>query len=220
MNISAEILKRHKEELAIKESAVTESVNQNNIQISREQFDALPINKQVEYINHRLSSGESITSICKSMNIPDSTLRTRFNTNGFGVYKPAIQYVPYDKESYDKDSNEFVEASNNELANVNLNNQVLQNIIDKYTDMYNKLEDMYNWYETSVVNKDNVIDYVSPLKVDDFEGNIVPRSYKLYESVAKEFAEFCKANNKYKIQDILSQFIREGIDKYSYKEQD
>ena len=112
-------------------------------------------------------------------------------------------------------------SNKDDIADIDLmNNQVLQNIIDKYTAMYNKLEDMYNWYETAVIKADDVIDYVTLLKVDDFDGAIVPRSYKLYEPVAKEFAEFCKANNKYKIQDILSQFIREGIDKYSYKLED
>ena len=49
---------------------------------------------------------------------------------------------------------------------------------------------------------------------DDFEGNIVVRSYKLYESIQKEFADFCKANNKYKVQDILCQFIKDGLEKY------
>ena len=206
MNIAKEILANCTTELVTKGDNIT-----------RKQFDTLSIKEQVDYMNYHLSNGESITSICKRIGVPDSTIRSRFNSNGYGPYKPAIQYVPYEKAS-----DEFIGASsNNNLANVDLiNNQVLQNIVDKYTDMYNKLEDMYNWYENAVVNKDDIIDYVTPLKVDDFEGAIVPRSYKLYESIAKEFAEFCKANNKYKIQDILSQFIREGIDKYSYKSQD
>ena len=204
------------------ELRVIETTSLANIQdnISREDFDALSIKEQVEYMNYHLSNGESITAICKRIGVPDSTIRSRFSSNGYGPYKPVIQYVPYEKAS-----DEFIGASvnnnNNDIADIDLmNNQVLQNIIDKYTAMYNKLEDMYNWYETAVIKADDVIDYVTPLKVDDFDGAIVPRSYKLYEPVAKEFAEFCKANNKYKIQDILSQFIREGIDKYSYKLED
>ena len=53
------------------------------------------------------------------------------------------------------------------------------------------------------------------LSVEDFEGDIVVRSYKLYESIQKEFADFCKVNNKYKVQDILSQALKEFLDKYS-----
>ena len=53
------------------------------------------------------------------------------------------------------------------------------------------------------------------LSVEDFEGDIVVRSYKLYESIQKEFVDFCKVNNKYKVQDILSQALKEFLDKYS-----
>ena len=51
--------------------------------------------------------------------------------------------------------------------------------------------------------------------VEDFELDLVVRSYKLYEPIQSEFLEFCKKNNKYNVQDILSQFIKEGLDKYN-----
>ena len=77
--------------------------------------------------------------------------------------------------------------------------------------MNNRLNEMYNWYKLQSSNK--VVD-AEKFKVDDFEGEIVVRSYKLYEPIQKEFLDFCKKNNKYKVQDILCQFIKEGIEKY------
>ena len=52
------------------------------------------------------------------------------------------------------------------------------------------------------------------LVIDDFEGNVISRTFKIYEPIQKEFVEFCNANNKYKIQDIISQFIKEWLEKY------
>ena len=70
---------------------------------------------------------------------------------------------------------------------------------------------MYNWYKLQSSNK--VVD-AEKFKVDDFEGEIVVRSYKLYEPIQKEFLDFCKKNNKYKVQDIISQALKEFIEKY------
>ena len=51
------------------------------------------------------------------------------------------------------------------------------------------------------------------LNIDNFEGKVVTRSYKIYEDVQKEFAEFC-ASSKYRVQDILTQAIKEFLEKY------
>ena len=77
--------------------------------------------------------------------------------------------------------------------------------------MNNKLNEMYNWYKLQSSNK---VVQTEKFKVDDFEGEIVVRSYKLYEPIQRDFLEFCKRNNKFKVQDILSQFIKEGLEKY------
>ena len=77
--------------------------------------------------------------------------------------------------------------------------------------MNNKLNEMYNWYK---LQSSNEVVQTEKFKVEDFEGDIVVRSYKLYEPIQREFLEFCKKNNKYKVQDILSQFIKEGLEKY------
>lgn len=52
------------------------------------------------------------------------------------------------------------------------------------------------------------------LVIEDFEGKLVSRSFKLYESIQKEFTDFCKMNNKYKVQDILCQALKEYMEKY------
>lgn len=51
------------------------------------------------------------------------------------------------------------------------------------------------------------------LKIHDFEGEVVTRSYKIYEPIQKEFAEYC-SSSKYRVQDLISQALKEFLEKY------
>lgn len=73
------------------------------------------------------------------------------------------------------------------------------------------MEEVYGWYKLQSSN-----DVVEPNKfrIKEFKGEAVARSFKLYDPVQKEFAKFCKKNNKYKVQDILSTLLYEAMEKY------
>lgn len=45
-------------------------------------------------------------------------------------------------------------------------------------------------------------------------GEVINRSFRIYDTVLKDFITFCE-NSNYSQYDILSQFIIEGIEKYS-----
>ncbi|NJB05094.1 hypothetical protein GSQ22_04445, partial [Clostridioides difficile] len=85
------------------------------------------------------------------------------------------------------------------------------NILSKFNDMNNKLNEVYIWYESQSSNK---VVGADKLKINDFKGNTVTRSYKVYEDIQKEFAAFCEANKKYRVQDIISQALKDFMDKY------
>ena len=73
-----------------------------------------------------------------------------------------------------------------------------------------KLNEMYNWYKLQSSNK--VVQTGAKMDIPDYNEDIVVRSYKLYISTHKRFTEFCKANNKYKVQDILCYLLDKGMD--------
>lgn len=50
--------------------------------------------------------------------------------------------------------------------------------------------------------------------VCDLKGNVVNRSFRIYDDILKDFTEFC-SNSNYNQYDILSKFIKEGIEKYN-----
>lgn len=195
--------------------------------MNKTEFNSLEVLEQIEYINKSLLEGSTLTNVCKSIGIGRSTIRDRFKKVSYEYNKSINQYesiveiiedetiAPVGTNKHIKeDIKPITQESSNLAVGTELykNNEILINMINNYDDNLNKLNELYNWYKLQSSNK---VVQTEKFKVDDFEGDIVVRSYKLYEPIQREFLEFCKRNNKYKVQDILSQFIKEGLEKYN-----
>lgn len=191
--------------------------------MNKTEFNSLEVLEQIEYINKSLLEGNTLTNICKSIGIGRSTIRDRFKKVSYEYNKAINQYESIVEiieagtiapagvnEPIKEDIKPVIQQSSNLV--VGTDNEILTSLINNYDDMTNKLNEMYDWYKLQSSNK---VVQTEKFKVDDFEGDIVVRSYKLYEPIQREFLEFCKKNNKYKVQDILSQFIKEGLEKYN-----
>ena len=191
--------------------------------MNKTEFNNLEVLEQIEYINKSLLEGNTLTNICKSIGIGRSTIRDRFKKVSYEYNKAINQYESIVEiveagtiaqaeanEPIKEDIKPVIQQSSNLV--VGTDNEILTSLINNYDDMNNKLNEMYNWYKLQSSNK---VVQTEKFKVDDFEGDIVVRSYKLYEPIQREFLEFCKKNNKYKVQDILSQALKEFLDKYN-----
>ena len=190
--------------------------------MNKTEFNNLDVMDQIEYINKNLLEGNTLTNVCKNIGIGRSTIRDRFKKVSYEYNKNINQYESIVEiieaetvapaganEPIKENIKPVIQQSSNKV--VRTDNEILTSLINNYDDMNNKLNEMYNWYKLQSSNK---VVQTEKFKVDDFEGDIVVRSYKLYEPIQREFLEFCKKNNKYKVQDILSQFIKEGLEKY------
>ena len=195
--------------------------------MNRTDFDVLEVLEQIKYINKSLLEGNTLTNICKSIGIGRSTIRDRFKKVSYEYNKSINQYESIVEiieaetiapaganKPIKEDVKPFVQESSNLVVGTELykNNEILINMINNYDDNLSKLNELYDWYKLQSSNK---VVQTEKFKVDDFEGDIVVRSYKLYEPIQREFLEFCKKNNKYKVQDILSQALKEFLDKYN-----
>lgn len=195
--------------------------------MNKTEFNSLEVLEQIEYINKSLLEGNTLTDICKSIGISRSTIRDRFKKVSYKYNKTINQYESIveiieagaitssgSNDPIKEYINPTIQESSNLVVGTELykNNEILINMINNYDDNLSKLNELYDWYKLQSSNK---VVQTEKFKVDDFEGDIVVRSYKLYEPIQKDFLEFCKRNNKYKVQDILSQFIKEGLEKYN-----
>lgn len=175
-------------------------------------FNELDILEQVEFINSKLKEGYSLTKL-DNENIISSrkTIANRFKKIGYELNKSTNQYesiieVVEDDKTENKEP--VLKSSNKVVRGTSLNNKALEELILNYTDMNNKLNEVYDWYlkSSNEVVTDN-------LKIYDFEGKVVTRSFKIYESVQKEFMEYC-ASSKYRVQDLVSQALKEFMENH------
>lgn len=191
----------------------------------------LDIIEQIHFINEKLKEGYSLSRLDKE-NIISSrkTISNRFKKIGYELNKDTNQYESIisivegdkseDKEPILESSNKVVQgnesknkesiskSSNKVVRGDQANNKLLEEIILNYADMNDKLEEVYNWYLKS---SDKVVS--DDLKIHDFKGEVVTRSYKIYEPIQKEFAEYC-SSSKYRVQDLISQALKEFLEKY------
>ena len=165
--------------------------------MNKTEFNNLEVLEQIEYINKSLLEGNTLTNICKSIGIGRSTIRDRFKKVSYEYNKSINQYesiveiieaetiAPAGANKPIKDDIKPVIQQSSNLV-VGTDNEILTSLINNYDDMNNKLNEMYNWYKLQSSNK---VVQTEKFKVDDFEGDIVVRSYKLYEPIQREFLE-------------------------------
>ena len=196
--------------------------------MTKEDFNNLDIIEQSNYINEKLVEGNTLTNICKSIGLGRSTIRDRFEKAGYKYNSEIKQYQSYVEIVEHESSNDVVrtESENKQILETQssnfINNLVvgtdnqynyedLIKVIENYNDLNNKMDQVYSWYVSQ--NSNDVVE-ANKFAIKEFKGDTVARSFKLYDSVQKEFMKFCKKNNKYKVQDILSTLLFEAMEKY------
>ena len=193
--------------------------------MDKEQFNSLEIIEQINYINDKLSEGNTLSKLAKEIGIGRSTISDRFNKVGYKYNSEVKQYQCY-VEIVDQESVNEVVAPNNLSENnvvedsvnfahcevVGTDNESLVHMVNNYDDNLKKLNEMYAWY-IAQTNNDVVVE-PGKFVIKEFKGNTVSRNFKLYEPLQKKLMRFCKKNSKYKVQDIICTLLDEAIDKY------
>lgn len=116
-------------------------------------------------------------------------------------------------------------------SEINISYNTIRDRFSKNFYIYNKLSNQYECVERTFPLDEEMIEkalekivikvFNSPqdnfnnkLLISPREDNVVHRSFRIYDSVLKDFLSFCEKSN-YNQYEILSKFIEEGIKSYS-----
>ena len=174
-----------------------------------EQFKALGLEQQVEYINELLQEGNTVDNIRMALGVGKNYIGNNFS-----------------KGSYKKDrvTGLYIKAGTEATINTNTTNEKAQKLNNKAlsggnsSNNSNSLEARVNSLEKQIeaikamleTNKNNTTE----LNIKVFEGEKVARSYKVNIEVQKQFKAFCKAHSEYEVGDILANAMVEFMNKY------
>lgn len=190
--------------------------------MTKEQFNALEVLKQIDYINEQLKNNYSITSVCKELGVGRTTVRERFKKVGYVLDKEVNAYVLQDENNVCK--MDVIVKNNNSSTSVksisNDKEKGVTEVIEKSSDeIKNNLLDLANNYEllkeimdthrrnTSVVKQQIIID------IEEAESKLT--TLRVNSKVLDDFNNFCNNNKQFKKVDLLSQAIKNFINQYS-----
>ena len=175
-----------------------------------EQFKALGLEQQVEYINELLQEGNTVDNIRMALGVGKNYIGNNFSKGGYKKDRATGLYIKAGAET------NINTNTTNEKAQ-KLNNKALSG--GNSSNNSNSLEARVNSLEKqiegimAILNNTNTT-ATTELNIKTFEGEKVARSYKINIEVQKQFKAFCKAHSEYEVGDILANAMLEFMNKY------
>ena len=172
-----------------------------------EQFKALGLEQQVEYINELLQEGNTVDNIRMTLGVGKNYIGNNFSKGGYKKDRATGLYIKAGTEANINTNEKAQKLNNKALGGGNSSNNG------------NSLEDRVNSLEKqiegimAILNNTNTT-ATTELNIKTFEGEKVARSYKVNIEVQKQFKAFCKAHSEYEVGDILANAMLEFMNKY------
>ena len=190
------------------------------------EFMRLPIQDQIQYINNQLDQGLKMDQIRSNIGIAEKKLQRYIKKNNYKYDNKTRRYIcnmnmlqePVHSEIKPSEAVGEVTKVTEHKYNMNVLQEVLepdnQQKLINMLQMYDKLQDMYNWYEIQQL-KDHVVDVDPPeIKVNINNDEVLTRSFRIYKNVYDKWNNFCKENSNYKVLDLFAMALDEYIEKY------
>lgn len=175
-----------------------------------EQFKALELEQQVQYVNGLLEQGDTVDNIRSVLGVGKNYIGNNFSKGGYKKDRATGLYIKAGTEATinTNTTNEKVQEANNKaLSSCNGSNS--SNSLEKRVkDLEKQIEAIMTMLETNNTNT------ATELNIKTFEGEKVARSYKVNVEVQKQFKAFCKAHSEHDVGDILATAMLEFMNKF------
>ena len=198
--------------------------------MNAEQFKALEVNKQVEYINELLKKGDTVDNIRLTLGVGKNYIGNTFKSNGYVRDKVTKLYIFNTNTTNNTCNTSNTTNTINTNNTYNTSNTSNTNNTSDTCNTYNKsndikaleskvnsLENELNKLKKIVFNNYNTIDTNNTCNTNKIikynSNNLVSRNYKIDKDVLEQFIQFCKAS-KLKYNHNVSDLITNAILEY------
>ena len=174
-----------------------------------EQFKALGLEQQVEYINELLQEGNTVDNIRMALGVGKNYIGNNFSKGGYKKDRATGLYIKAGAETNinTNTTNKKAQKLNNKALGGGNSSNNSNSLEVRVNSLEKQIEGIMAMLET---NKNNTTE----LNIKVFEGEKVARSYKINIEVQKQFKAFCKAHSEYEVGDILANAMLEFMNKY------
>lgn len=181
--------------------------------MNSEQFKALELEQQVEYVNSQLEQGNTVDNIRTGLGVGKNYIASNFKKGGYTRDKATGLYIKAGTEATITTNTTTEKAQN-------ANNKALSgsNSSNNSNSLENRVKSLEKQIEAIITileaNNTNTTVTTNEIEIKKFEGEKVARSYKVNIEVQKQFKAFCKAHSEYEVGDILATAMLELMNKY------
>ena len=186
--------------------------------MNKEEFNALTIEEQVEYINVQLAL-VSLNRIANSIGVSESTIRDRFKTKGYkrqgksfiklGTTEPTKENIKPSTPKKNTVTTSNIKAQEQKQSNNSI--KVLENRIDS---LEKELESIKAILTTITTSTTTTVNTNATKTIKTYEGDGVSRSYRVNEEVQKKWKVFCKSHSEHRVSDLISNALEEYMNSF------
>ena len=184
--------------------------------MTKEEFLELDIDKKIEYLNEKLSEGQTVIRIREDLGIGEKSLQKIIRENGY-------KYFQKEKRYYKENTNVLQKNIVNENYNLDSKDPtiVLQNYKEDLLEIVQAKKEIFeviNAFKENLYCKDttSVIEVVASneIQIKDFNSEAKVTSFRVYGETLTKWKEFCSKHKKYNNQDLVSMALEEYMKKY------
>ena len=177
--------------------------------MNKDQFNALEILEQVEYINKGLES-KSVTKVCDSIGIDRGTVRKRFGRN-IATENIPISTIKKTTVATTNTSSDNVTKKDTKQTQENKQIKALESKIESLEKQIESINNILNTITTETTNNRTT---KNTIKIKKYKGVEGVRSYRVNAKVLEQWKVFCKAHSEHKVGDLLANAMVEYMKKF------
>ncbi len=186
--------------------------------MNKEEFNALEIKNQVEYINTQLAL-LSLNRIAMAIGISESTIRDRFKSNGYKRQGKSFIKLGTTEPTKENIKPKTTKKSTTTTSNTKAIEQIQSNksmkVLEKKVESLEKeLESIKAILNTITTNTIITVNTNSTKTIKKYEGDGVARSYRVNEEVQKQWKVFCKSHSEHRVSDLISNALEEYMNSF------
>lgn len=186
--------------------------------MNKEEFNALTIEEQVEYINAQLAL-LSLNRVATAIGISESTIRDRFKSKGYK--RQGKSFIKLESTEPTKENIKPKTAKKNTTITKNTkaqeqtqDNKQIKVLENRIGSLEKELESIKAILTTITTSTKTTVNTNTTKAIKKYEGDGVSRSYRVNEEVQKQWKVFCKSHSEHRVSDLISNALEEYINSF------
>lgn len=183
------------------------------------QFLNLDIDDKINYLNEKLSEGQTVIRIREDIGIGEKSLQKIVKKYGYKYSQKDRLYYKHttDMPQLSFKENNVLPKSENIKHTTNML-QAYKNDLIELISVKDEILNIVKEHREGLYYKDttDIIEVVASngINIKEFNSNARATSVRIYDETLEKWKEFCSENKKYSNQDLLSMALEEYIEKY------